>query len=304
MGDKTGIQWTDATWNPTTGCDRVSPGCDNCYAMTQAKRLKAMGQAKYQRDGDPRTSGPGFGLSVHPGALNIPLSWTRPRRVFVNSMSDLFHDQVPEGFVGSVWDTMARTPRHTYQILTKRHARMRAMLKRWEACGPRGWQWRRDDGLWCGPLDGPLPNVHLGVSVEDQRWADIRIPALMETPAAIRFLSMEPLLGPVTLSRLHAHCPAHDFAGGFCSSPCPDLRVPDWVIVGGESGPNARPMQAEWVRSIIRQCQDTGIPVFVKQLGTVWAREHGADSHGGDWGFWPEDLRVREFPQTAGARVA
>jgi protein gp37 len=275
----TGISWTDVVWNPTTGCDRVSAGCDHCYALTMAKRLKGMGQAKYQRDGDPKTSGPGFGLTVHPDALSLPAHWRKPRRVFVNSMSDLFHADVPDAFIGSVFDVMARTPQHTYQILTKRHARMRSLLNRWAA---DDWTWRRHDGLWCGPVKGPLPNVHLGVSAEDQKWFDIRWAALAETPAAVRFISAEPLLGWIDMAFDH-ECgdPPHMY--------CPP--VPDWVIIGGESGPGARP--------IVKQCGWSGIAPFVKQLGAVLGQQYNAGPHGADWEHWPEDLRVREFPLAA-----
>lgn len=295
MSDSTGIQWTEATWNPTTGCDRVSPGCDRCYAMAMAARLKKMGSAKYWRDGDPRTSGPGFGMAMHLGTLDQPLHWRRPRRIFVNSMSDLFHAGVSEPFIGSVWNTMALAPQHTFQILTKRHARMKSVLTGWQRAG---WMWRRDDMLWCGPLPGPLPNVHLGVSAEDQHWANLRIPALLHTPAAVRFLSCEPLLGPLDLrGHLNGWCPEHDFPGGFCvQREHPGVQHIGWVIVGGESGRDARPMDVEWARSLVRQCRQAGVPVFVKQLGSAWAREHGGDSHGADWSLWPEDLRVREFP--------
>lgn len=258
------IEWTNVTWNPTTGCDRVSPGCDNCYALTLARRLKAMGSAKYQRDGDPRTSGPGFGLTVHHDTLDAPLRWKKPRRVFVNSMSDLFHDQVGEAFLASVFDVMARTPQHTYQVLTKRHARLRSVMR--SAVPGESW---------------PLPNVHLGVSVDDQKRADLRIPALLEVDAYVRFLSCEPLLGPVSLR--------------------PYLSGLQWVIVGGESGRGARSMDLDWVRRIIADCRDAGVPVFVKQLGSVWA----ADTYyagklvggkGGEITTWPRDLRVREWP--------
>jgi protein gp37 len=195
----TGIQWTDAVWNPTTGCDRVSPGCDHCYAMTMAKRLKGMGQAKYQRDGDPRTSGPGFGLTVHHDALMLPLRWRKPKRIFTNSMSDLFHKDVPEEFIARVFAVMAGAPQHTFQVLTKRHARMKSLLSREDF-----WldvfmiaenDYAGSDRAW------PLPNVWLGVSAEDQHWANLRVPALIHTPAAVRFVSAEPLLGPIDLSR-------------------------------------------------------------------------------------------------------
>lgn len=277
----TGIQWTEQVWNPTTGCDRVTPGCDNCYALKMAKRLKGMGQAKYQRDGDPRTSGPGFGITEHPDALDAPLHWRKPRKVFVNSMSDLFHDGVSDEFIARVFAVMAATPQHTYQVLTKRHGRMRSLLgserfdlmvaKEWTILGVPGGS--PDGGDHSPPY--PLPNVHLGVSVEDQKRADLRIPALLQSPAAVRFLSCEPLLGPVDLFGVR---------NGL-----------DWVIVGGESGPSARELDVEWVRSIVEQCATTDVPVFVKQLGSLWAQTHGGGK-GGDSELWPADLRVREFP--------
>lgn len=301
----TGIQWTDTVWNPTTGCDRVSPGCDHCYAMTMAKRLKGMGQAKYQRDGDPRTSGPGFGLTVHPDVLAAPLRWRKPKRVFVNSMSDLFHADVPDEFIARVFAVMASAQRHTFQVLTKRHARMKSLLSSpaFAAAVTTEAAWLLTTGLpdfraleiW------PLPNVWLGVSAEDQHWADIRIPALVRTPAAVRFVSAEPLLGPVSLHRGLAWCPVHDFAGGFCPGPCPDLIVPDWLIIGGESGAGARPMEIEWATTLIRQGHRAGAAVFMKQVGSVAAVELGpfAGKAGGEWNAFPDYLRVREFPVAA-----
>lgn len=273
----TSIEWTQrtgtrgVTWNPTTGCDRISPGCDNCYALTLAKRLKAMGSPKYQTDGDPRTSGPGFGVAIHRDVLDMPRRWREPRTVFVNSMSDLFHERIPIGFIGSVWDTMARTPQHTYQVLTKRPARARTVLNRWAA---DGWTWRRNDQHWCGPVDGPPLNVWLGTSVESNAYVR-RAHHLRETPAAVRFISAEPLLGPL---------------------PNLDLTGIDWLIVGGESGPNARPTDLGWVRELIAMARNAGTAVFVKQLGSRWAQQHQADRKGGDWRYWPEDLRVREWP--------
>jgi len=177
----TGIQWTDATWNPTTGCDRISPGCDNCYALTMARRLKAMGQAKYQMDGDPRTSGPGFGLTGHPDVINEPLSWRKPRMVFVNSMSDLFHARVTIDLIIQVWRVMRVTPQHTYQILTKRASRLPRVLDQVHAA--------------LG-ITEPLPNVWLGVSIESDRYVR-RADHLRSAPAAVRFISAEPLLGPL-----------------------------------------------------------------------------------------------------------
>ena len=265
----TGISWTDTTWNPTTGCDRVSAGCDRCYALTMAKRLKGMGQAKYQNDGDPRTSGPGFGLTVHPDTLDAPLHWRKPQMVFVNSMSDLFHPKVPTTFIASVFDVMARTPQHTYQVLTKRAPRMRS-LSRGAAFGEH----------W------PLPNVWLGVSAENQEQADARIPALLETRASVRFVSAEPLLEPIDIERF-LWDGDHDAPSGL-----------SWVIVGGESGRDARPMEPAWVRSIAMQCRDAGVAVFVKQMGAAWARRRDTDSHGADWEAWAPDIRIREFPET------
>jgi protein gp37 len=284
MSDKTGIQWTGATWNPTTGCDRISPGCDRCYALIMAKRLKAMGQAKYQNDGDPRTSGPGFGLTVHPDALDIPLRRRKPETWFVNSMSDLFHARVPVSFTAQVWVTMARTPQHTYQILTKRPERMHAIVGESFDGGSRLLEELHDeedaqdlyDAAW------PLANVHLGTSIESDKYVG-RADELRATAAAIRFLSLEPLIGPL---------------------PSLSLEGIDWTIIGGESGRDARPMDLCWVRDLIARCRDSSSAIFVKQLGSAWAREHGGDSHGGDWSLWPEDLLIRQFPAplaTAGA---
>jgi protein gp37 len=260
----TAIEWTDETWNPVTGCDRVSPGCDHCYALTLAKRLKGMGQAKYQRDGDPRTSGPGFGLTVHPDVLDQPLRWRKPRRVFVNSMSDLFHPAVPAGFIAEVWDRMGATPQHTYQVLTKRPQRMATVMQRM-ADGT----YLNTDGLidsHPGAVDAlplfnawPLPNVWLGTSIESDRYA-FRADHLRNTPAAVRFLSLEPLLGPL---------------------PSLDLTGIDWVIVGGESGPGARPMHPDWVLDIRDRCQAAGVAFFFKQWGN-WAESPDLTPRNGD----------------------
>ncbi|GIF99613.1 DUF5131 family protein [Catellatospora citrea] len=223
MGDNSRIEWTEATWNPSTGCDRVSSGCDNCYALALAKRLKAMGQARYQNDGDPRTSGPGFDVTLHPDTLDLPTKWRRPRLVFVNSMSDLFHARVPIDFIREVFKTMADTPQHTYQILTKRALRLRRLAD---------------------SLDWP-PNVWMGVSVEDQAALD-RIDHLREVPAAVRFLSCEPLLGKLEGLRLDG---IH------------------WVIAGGESGPSYRPVDPDAVRLIRDECVRNEVPFFFKQWG-------------------------------------
>lgn len=244
MADRSSIEWTEATWNPTTGCDKVSPGCENCYALTLAARLKAMGSSKYQRDGDPSTSGPGFGLTTHETALGIPTRWKRPRTVFVNSMSDLFHEEVPESFISDVLAVCADTPQHTYQILTKRSQRLMRVADRlvWPA------------------------NVWMGVSVETQRYA-FRSTHLSQVPAAVKFLSVEPLLGPI---------------------PELPLERIDWVIVGGESGRHARPVDAEWVRSLRDQCVGSHVPFFFKQWGGRTPKAGGRSLDGRTWDEMPD----------------
>lgn len=271
----TRIEWTNQTWNPTTGCDRVSDGCDNCYALIMAARLKAMGSAKYQTDGNAETSGPGFGVATHVDTLRDPLGWLKPRRVFVNSMSDLFHDRIPVEFIASVWAIMAATPQHTYQILTKRHARMRSVLRSPEFAYAT---FRHMAKLSTGPaslapLRGALPNVWLGVSIENQDTAERRIPALLDTPAQVRFLSCEPLLGPVDLTNL----------GTRHGPPINVLRphragAVSWVIAGGESGKKARPSHPAWFRSLRDQCRRAGVPWFFKQWGN-WSTPDPSSGH-------------------------
>lgn len=183
MADHSDIEWTEATWNPTTGCDRTSPGCDHCYALTLAKRLKAMGNPKYQRDGNPRTSGPGFELTLHADALTVPYRWPTPRLIFVNSMSDLLHPDVPDTFINQVLEVMRETPRHTYQLLTKRSQRLRRSAAKF----------RWPDNLW------------VGVSVESAAYR-FRIDHLREVPISTRFLSLEPLIasvGRIDLTGIH-----------------------------------------------------------------------------------------------------
>jgi protein gp37 len=236
MSDHSSIEWTEATWNPTTGCDRLSTGCDNCYALALAKRLKAMGSAKYQADGDPRTSGPGFGVAIHHDALEVPYRWRRPRLVFVNSMSDLFHAKVPIGFIRDVFGVIGDTPQHTYQLLTKRSTRLRRFADR---------------------LEWP-PNLWMGVSVETERELD-RVDDLRTVDAAVRFISAEPLLGPLDdlgLDGLH------------------------WVITGGESGPAARPCSPAWVRAIRDRCAQAGVPFFHKQWGGKHPKSGGRELDG------------------------
>lgn len=249
MSDKSAIEWTEATWNPTTGCDRISAGCDNCYALTLSKRLKAMGVAKYQNDGDSRTSGPGFGVTSHPSALEIPYSWRQPRVVFVNSMSDLFHAKVELAFIKQVFEVMADTPQHTYQVLTKR-------AKRLSRVAPN--------------LEWPT-NVWMGVSVEGPEQYD-RIHDLASVPAAVRFLSCEPLLAPLD------------------GIPLAGI---DWVIAGGESGPNARPVEAEWIRDLRDACVQARTPFFFKQWGGIRAKSGGRDLDGETWDEMPSTTHLR-----------
>jgi len=275
MSDRSAIEWTDATWNPVTGCTKVSPGCDHCYAETFAERFRGVPGHHFEH---------GFDLTLRPERLRIPLRWRRPRRVFVNSMSDLFHADVPDAFIAAVFAIMAMTPRHTYQVLTKRHARMRALLSRpifaHLVCDAgRELAGCQQDWLAAGRLlAGPLPNVWLGVSVETQHWATIRVPALLATPAAVRWISAEPLLGPVDLTPwlgTMVGCPGERMPTG--SHPprahtltcCADPAL-DWVVVGGESGHHARPMHPNWARSLRDQCRHVGVPFLFKQWG-AWA---------------------------------
>jgi protein gp37 len=250
VGDASSIEWTEATWNPVTGCDRVSAGCDHCYALTLAKRLKAMGNPRYQVDGRPETSGPGFGVTLHWDVLALPSRWRRPRAIFVNSMSDLFHPEVPDDFVAAVFAEMGRCPRHTFQILTKRPKRMAALVSRIQP--------------------DPLPNVWLGTSVESERVID-RIDALRRTPAAIRFLSLEPLLGPL---------------------PGLDLDGVDWVITGGESGAHARPVDPAWVMQIRDRCRVAGVAFFHKQWGGRTPKAGGRELDGRTWDERPSLAQV------------
>lgn len=244
MADRSAIEWTHATWNPTTGCDRISAGCDNCYALSLAGRLKAMGSPKYQHDGDPRTSGPGFAVTTHADALSIPLRWRNPRTVFVNSMSDLFHAKVPAPFIRDVFDVMAEASQHTFQVLTKRSRRLAALA----------------DSL-------PWPNnVWMGVSVEDSD-ALYRVDDLRRAPAAVRFLSCEPLLGPLTGINLDAI---------------------DWVIAGGESGRNHRPVDRAWIVELRDLSAAAKVPFFFKQWGGRTPKSGGRELDGRTWGEFPK----------------
>ena len=321
MSDKTGIEWTrgddgtaGATWNPVTGCEDASPGCLNCYARTFAERWRGVPGHHFEN---------GFDVTLRPERLDQPLRWKRPRRIFVNSMSDLFHPAVPDEFIQRVFAVMAMASQHTFLLLTKRHARMRSFLQDDCRCGKghmpgihlrsaMDWAGTPHSPTYVPGVVGhevyherewPLPNVWCGVSAEDQKWADIRIPALLRTPAAVRFISAEPLLGRIDLRHhLNGWCPEHDFDGGWClERDHSGVRHVNWVLIGGESGPGARPMDEEWARTLVIQSMRAGAAPFVKQLGSVLGRELGAGSKGGDFEKFPEDLKLREFPRPAEA---
>jgi protein gp37 len=235
MAGLTKIEWTEATWNPVTGCDKISPGCKNCYAERLALRLQAAGTPQYKD---------GFLLTLHPGALAIPLGWKKPKVIFVNSMSDLFHKDVPVEFIQQVFMIMRTTPHHQFQILTKRAERLADLHA----------QLRWSDNIW------------MGVSVESVDYL-YRIECLKRTNARIKFLSVEPLLGPL---------------------PHLDLEGIDWVIVGGESGPHARPMKPQWVRQIRAQCIAANVPFFFKQWGGVFKSKTGRILDGRTWDQMPK----------------
>jgi protein gp37 len=423
MSQGTGIEWTDATWNPVVGCSPVSPGCLNCYAATMARRLEAMGRPEYvgltvERGGEsvshtlkgrptvvhrtPRRRVFSGVVRCLEDRLLEPLHWRKPRRVFVCSMADLFHEAVPFEFIDRVFAVMALCPQHTFQVLTKRPERMAEYL-RGLTCGDvevdsvtglarlgcaagdmldGAWIWgegkrhrkaienfitdTHDEEYACGacedddrepqPIAWPLPNVWLGASAEDQPRLDERVPHLLRCPAAVRFLSCEPLLGPVDLNRVGGPREVRAYGDKIAVIPTLPHGGPEsiedslfvhWVIVGGESGPNARPCDVDHVRSIVRQCRAAGVPVFVKQLGRwiggdnstfplnglvhkwlfesggtfttpilrselatgpdyrherpagaiAFGVEGGGNVKHGDPAEWPEDLRVREFPE-------
>lgn len=235
---KSAIEWTESTWNPLTGCTKISPGCKHCYAERMAMRLQAMGQANYVD---------GFALTLHEQALELPLRWKKPQTIFVNSMSDMFHVQVPRDFILRAFDVMQRAHWHRFQVLTKRADRLAAL---------------NDDLPWAD-------NIWMGVSVENESYG-YRIDHLRETGAAIKFLSLEPLLGPLDKLRLNGI---------------------DWVIAGGESGPGARPMDPQWVRSIRDQCVDAQVPFFFKQWGGVRKKRFGRTLEGRTWDQMPTGNR-------------
>jgi protein gp37 len=228
------IEWTDATWNPVTGCTKISPGCKHCYAERMAKRLHAMGQPRYANQ---------FKVTLQPDVLELPLKWRLPRTIFVNSMSDLFHKDVPDDYIGQCFDVMARASQHIFQVLTKRPSRVVEMAARLK---------------WAS-------NIWIGTSVENQDYV-WRAAVLADVPASVRFLSIEPLLGPVK------------------TLPLDRIR---WVIVGGESGPGARPMQECWVTPIREECQQAGVPFFFKQWGGVRKHTTGRLLEGREWNEMP-----------------
>ena len=237
MSDRSAIEWTESTWNPVTGCTKVSPGCDNCYAETFAERWRGVPGHAYEQ---------GFDLVLRPERLEHPLKWRRPRMVFVNSMSDLFHERVPTTFVRRVFEVMATAEQHTFQVLTKRPGRMASMLRQIQP--------------------SPLPNVWLGTSIESDQFV-WRADKLRQTPAAVRFLSLEPLLGPL---------------------PSLDLTALDWVIVGGESGPRHRPIDPAWVREIRDRSIAAGVPFFFKQWGGHRAKAGGRTLDEQVWDEMPD----------------
>jgi protein gp37 len=384
----TKIEWAEETWNPTTGCTKVSPGCAHCY-IERTPPMRMAGR-KFSKGAIP--------IELHPERIDKPLHWRQPRRVFVNSMSDLFHEDIPDSFITAVFGVMAAAPQHTFLVLTKRAERMRAWAQRITAAGGLGTYIRSDagrialrshfdsviqtierygelvrdlkdpwmqvmNGAGCNMGNAPLPNVWLGVSVENQEQTQ-RIEHLLATPAAVRFLSVEPMLGPVDLNRDGGWLVPWDESDGACGpdqwnkmficdkghaakmylkseglgyNAClaADCRAPvrpakpgiDWVICGGESGPGAREFVLEYAVDLLDQCRKNGVAFFMKQLGSfpvtsnfnLWdfddsasvhvddwghfaagVRFHFVDKKGGDMAEWPEQLRVREFPQAVG----
>lgn len=344
MSDASKIEWTDATWNPVTGCTEVSPGCDRCYAKTLAERFRGTPGHYFER---------GFDVVLRPERLDQPLRWTKPRRIFVNSMSDLFHADIPDEYIARVFAVMALAPQHTFQVLTKRHGRMRSLLNSGAfadqvehaiaglvfddtstvkiSAEQHDTAYRHVTGsrvIVTDPMP-PLPNVWLGVSVEDQKRAELRIPALADTPAVVRFLSCEPLLSPLDLTAWLPR-PRDPFAGGVLGwlsqggrcdfqpgnihgarshvtalcRQCTNGRRISWVIVGGESGHGARPMHPVWVRDLRDQCTAGGVAFHFKQWGE-WAPSTGRQQTQGF--LWPAgelETRTASLAQVGPTRKA
>lgn len=291
----TKIEWTDKVWNPVTGCSKISEGCRNCYAEKMSHRFKWTDKPWNHVNAVEN-------VKLHPERLEQPLKWKKQQRIFVNSMSDLFHEQVPFEFIDKVFAIMALTPKHTYQILTKRPERMLKYFcehlpeKELEIAmflGNVAFEITNDIdsdmfasyriAVGSNKPEWPLPNVWLGVSIENQKAADERIPYLLETPAHIRFLSCEPLLSEVDLTFFVQVLHPMNEGYGFVA-----IEGIDWVIVGGESGPNARPMHPDWARSLRDQCQEVGVPFFFKQWGGKNKSKTGRSLDGREWNEMPK----------------
>lgn len=324
MSAKTGIEWTDATWNVVIGCDKVSPGCDNCYAIKTAHRMQAHPNPKIVAPyAGTEAGGEWTGrVNLVEDRLSLPLQWKSPMRIFVNAQSDLFHDLVPDDFIAQVFAVMMVARQHTFQVLTKRHGRMRSLLNSGvfqTAAAEHMLAMTDADEVKDAGDPFPLPNVWLGVSTENQYWADRRVPALLGTPAAARFISAEPLLGPIDLLgdaekpgpailrtgvQLHPGGPS-----GPAEYDYDDQIGIDWVIAGGESGRDDRPMHVDWARSLRDQCSTAGIPFLFKQWGesvplgqmTDDARRRWDDTHGGD--VYPDESLWRIGKKAAGREL-
>lgn len=344
MAETSKIEWTDATWNPTRGCSKIAAGCAHCYAETFAERFRGVKGHPYEQGFDPR---------IAPEKLLEPLRWKKPRRIFVDSMSDLFHESFPDRYIAAVFGVMSacaeRGLGHTFQLLTKRPAAALSWFRWFESQRIPQSVLHEAVKSYVGydephrpavnlAAGWPLPNVWIGTSIANQHDADANIPILLQIPAAIRFLSVEPLLGPIDLSPWFDNIAVSNHGDWMRINDLP--QAIHWVIVGGESGPKARPCNVEWSRSIVRQCKAASVPVFVKQLGAHVRGSHDGflvdryempdgswirlpvivvpaaekrvaaalemavgfslfDRKGGDWSEWPEDLRVREFPEVA-----
>lgn len=313
-----GIAWCTKTWNPIRGCSEVSPGCKNCYARTMGARFAGPGMPYEglielrRKPGSKRYAEWTGKVRFVRERLADPLRWKKPERIFVNSMSDLFHKALPFERIADVFDVMRQASQHTFLVLTKRPERAKAFFD-WVG-NPNMVVWHR----W------PLPNVQIGVSVEDQKTAEQRIPWLFEVPAAVRWVSLEPQLGDVDFTaldvlrqgpveKMHPHDPIVrvNALTGHVRGPDEMLEAKlDWIVVGGESGPGARPFDIAWARSTVEQCRAANVPVFVKQLGSnriedglsdrghTPGLDHVTHRAGADPNEWPEDLRVQEFPET------
>lgn len=313
MSDRSAIEWTDASWNPVTGCDKVSPGCAHCYAETFAERWRGLEGHHFEN---------GFDLQLRHSKLDQPLKWKRPRRIFVNSMSDLFHEEVPDSFIDLVFAVMAAADHHVFQILTKRPERMRDYLlhrsdaRLWESL-KASWPGKADErreqlrrrlsGAPAAPM--PLPNVWLGVSIENRRFVE-RADVLRETPAAVRFISAEPLLGPLIPLGYSSYRPPSSWTDGY-EGPILDLHGIDWLIVGGESGPGHRPIDIEWVRDLRDYAQQGWSPTppsvgpafFFKQWGGVRSKSGGRELDGRTWDEFPRHLLPSQFTEETNGHV-